>query len=71
MVSETSTAKPRQARAKVLNFVNFQIKLKFCGELNIFPKSGCMVGDGASTWGSLPSLDAKEDDEAGVRGIDR
>ena len=30
-----------------------------------------MVGDGVSTWGSLPSLNAKEDEEADVRGIDR
>ena len=29
-----------------------------------------MVGDGVSTWGSLPSLNAK-DEEADVRGIDR
>ena len=31
-----------------------------------------MVGDGASTWGSLPSLNAKEDEEGGgVRGGER
>ena len=27
-----------------------------------------MVGDGTSTWGSLPSLNAKEDEEGGGRG---
>ena len=30
-----------------------------------------MVGDGTSTWGSLPSLNAKEDEEGGGRGGER
>ena len=30
-----------------------------------------MVGDGASTWGSLPSLNAREDEEGGEKGRKR
>ena len=62
MVPESTAAEPRQAR---VNQIAVPTLVKLC------LSSGCMVGDGASTWGSLPSLNAREEEEGGEKGRKR